>query len=63
MLQYELWFDNEDKMEESIIIDAADMNEAINKFCVLHGFIDYADYAQNNDVTTNDINVCVYSEF
>jgi hypothetical protein len=36
---------------------ADDMNEALDRFCARHGFIDHADYCQEKELTDSDINI------
>ncbi|WP_171907253.1 hypothetical protein [Burkholderia plantarii] len=36
---------------------AADMNEALDRFCARHGFVDHADYCQYQGIDESDINV------
>jgi len=33
------------------------MNHALDIFCSRHGFIDHADYCQENNLTESDINI------
>ncbi|GLZ23136.1 hypothetical protein [Burkholderia plantarii] len=36
---------------------AADMDEALDRFCARHRFIDHADYCRHHGIEESDINV------
>ena len=51
---FNVWF-NSDHSKTTIIAD--DMNIALDIFCARHGFIDHADYCQENNIDLSDINI------
>ena len=48
-----------DAQHSKTTIIAADMNQALDIFCAQHGFIDYADYCQEKNISEDesDLNI------
>lgn len=51
---FNVWHDIQ-RSKTTII--AHDMNEALDRFCFRHGFVDHADYCQQKDLSESDINI------
>lgn len=51
---FNVWHDSQ---HSKTTIIANDMNEALDRFCAHHGFIDHADYCQEKGLNESDINI------
>ena len=51
---FNIWADGQ---HSKTTIIAHDMNEALDRFCVLHGFVDHADYCQFKQITESNLNI------
>jgi len=51
---FNVWLDSQ---HSKTTIIANDMNEALDRFCVRHGFIDHADYCQEKGLEESNINI------
>jgi hypothetical protein len=51
---FNIWHDAQ---HSKTTIIASDMNDALDKFCAQHGFIDHADYCQEKGLQESDINI------
>ena len=51
---FNIWEDG-DYSKTTVIAD--DMNEALDRFCVRHGFVDHADYCQFKQITESNLNI------
>ena len=57
---FNIWEDG-DYSKTTIIAD--NMNEALDRFCVLHGFVDHADYCRMKKITESNLNIEVVESF
>jgi hypothetical protein len=46
-----------DAQHSKTTVIAFDMNDALDKFCARHGFVDHADYCQKKGLQESDINI------
>ena len=53
---FNIWADGQHS-KTTIIAD--DMNEALDIFCALHGFVDHADYCQFKKIAESNLNIQV----
>lgn len=53
MKTFEIWQDNGASQE----VQAADMNQALDKFCNEAGYVDHADYCQQMDLEESPFNI------
>jgi len=51
---FNIWHDAQHG-KTTVIAD--DMNQALDRFCARHGFIDHADYCREKGLTESDLNI------
>jgi hypothetical protein len=51
---FNIWADGQHS-KTTVIAD--DMNEALDYFCVRHGFVDHADYCRSQNITESNLNI------
>jgi hypothetical protein len=46
-----------DRQHSKTTILAVSMNEALDIFCMRHGFVDHSDYCQEKNLAQSDLNI------